>query len=145
MQKHNILCMWFRLAQFNLKIRRLFYLALEWVEYNYMKLNQGKRYSLMSKHKYENVWANIGSYKIWESKDQKILGANIHHNLKFSHYIFKQGKKVGRKLSTLTRISKFTSLECARVLTKSFIESQFAYCPLVWMCCDKTSDNRINH
>ena len=28
---------------------------------------------------------------------------------------------------------------------KSFIESQFAYCPLVWMCCDKTSDNRINH
>ena len=28
---------------------------------------------------------------------------------------------------------------------KSFIESQFAYCPLVWICCDKTSDNRINH
>ena len=28
---------------------------------------------------------------------------------------------------------------------KCFIESQFAYCPLVWMCCDKTSDNRINH
>ena len=28
---------------------------------------------------------------------------------------------------------------------KSFIESQFAYCPLVSMCCDKTSDNPINH
>ena len=28
---------------------------------------------------------------------------------------------------------------------KSFIESQFAYCPLVWVCCDKTSDNRINY
>ena len=28
---------------------------------------------------------------------------------------------------------------------ETFIESQFAYCPLVWMCCDKTSDNRINH
>ena len=28
---------------------------------------------------------------------------------------------------------------------RPFIESQFAYCPLVWMCCDKTSDNRINH
>ena len=26
-----------------------------------------------------------------------------------------------------------------------FIEFRFAYCPLVWMCCDKTSDNRINH
>ena len=28
---------------------------------------------------------------------------------------------------------------------KSFIESQFPYCPLVWMCCGKTSHNRINH
>ena len=28
---------------------------------------------------------------------------------------------------------------------KTFIEPQFANCPLVWMCCDKTSDNRINH
>ena len=37
------------------------------------------------------------------------------------------------------------SLRCRRVLVKSFIESQFAHCPLVWMYCDKTSDNRINH
>ena len=37
------------------------------------------------------------------------------------------------------------SLRRRRVLMKSFIESQFAYCPLVRMCCDKTSDNRINH
>ena len=36
------------------------------------------------------------------------------------------------------------SLRRRRVLMKSFIESQFAYCPL-WMCCDETSDNRINH
>ena len=28
---------------------------------------------------------------------------------------------------------------------KSFIESQFAYCPLVWMWCDKKSGNRINY
>ena len=28
---------------------------------------------------------------------------------------------------------------------KCFIEFQFAYCPLVWRCCDKTSGNRINH
>ena len=28
---------------------------------------------------------------------------------------------------------------------KSFLESEFAYCPLGWMCCDKTTDNGINH
>ena len=28
---------------------------------------------------------------------------------------------------------------------KFFIESHFAYCPLVWMCCNKILDNHINH
>ena len=28
---------------------------------------------------------------------------------------------------------------------KAFIESQFAYCPLVWMLCSRSSNNRINH
>ena len=37
------------------------------------------------------------------------------------------------------------SLKRPRVLMKSFIKSQFKYCPLVWMCRDKTSDNLINH
>ena len=36
------------------------------------------------------------------------------------------------------------SLERRRVLLKSFIETQFACCPLVWMYCDEISDNSIN-
>ena len=28
---------------------------------------------------------------------------------------------------------------------ETFIEPQFAYCPLVWMYCDKTPDTCINH
>ena len=91
------------------------------------------------------MWTNIGSCKIWERNDQKLLRINIDRNLKFSHYILKQCKKASRKLSALTRICKFMSLKHLGVLVKSFIESQFAYSPLVWMCCDKTSDNRINH
>ena len=31
-----------------------------------------------------------------------------------------------------------------RILMKSFIESQFSYCPLVWMFCDRNSNNKIN-
>ena len=68
-------------------------LATEWFECNYKKLNQDKCHVLILGHKYENVWANIGSCKIWESNDQKLLGVNIDRNLKFSHYILKQCKK----------------------------------------------------
>ena len=28
---------------------------------------------------------------------------------------------------------------------KAFIESQFGYCPLVWMFCSRQKNNRINH
>ena len=28
---------------------------------------------------------------------------------------------------------------------KAFIESQFAYCPLVWIFCSRSSNNCINH
>ena len=28
---------------------------------------------------------------------------------------------------------------------KPFIESQFGYCPLVWMFCGRQENNRINH
>ena len=68
-------------------------LAIEWCECNYMKLNQDKCRLLISRHKYEKVWANIGFCKIWESTDQKILVVNIDRNLKFNHYVLKQCKK----------------------------------------------------
>ena len=45
-----------------------------------MKLNQDNSNLLILGHKYESVWANIGSCKLWESNDQKQsndLGKNI--------------------------------------------------------------------
>ena len=42
-----------------------------------MKLNQEKCHLLVSVHKHENIWANIGQTKIWESRKQKLLGVEI--------------------------------------------------------------------
>ena len=39
-------------------------LAIEWFECNDMKLNQDKCHLLISEHKYESVWVNIGFCKI---------------------------------------------------------------------------------
>ena len=32
-----------------------------------------------------------------------------------------------------------------RNIMKDFIESQFGYCPLVWMLCGRQTNARINH
>ena len=54
-------------------------LAIEWFDCNYMKLNQDKCHL---GHKSEAIWAKIGQTKIWESKNQKLLGVMIdRHNL----------------------------------------------------------------
>ena len=37
------------------------------------------------------------------------------------------------------------SLEKRRTLMKAFIESQFNYCPLIWMLHSSTSNSKINH
>ena len=79
--------------------------------------------------------ANIGQTKIWESKKQRLSGIIIDRILRFDEYVLNQCKKVGRKLSALTRICKFMSLEWRRNFMKSFIESQFGYYPLVSMLC----------
>ena len=52
-------------------------LAIEWVEENYMKLNEDKCHLLISGHKYEHVSAKIGNSRIWESQHEKLLGVTI--------------------------------------------------------------------
>ena len=110
-----------------------------------MKLNQDKCHLLVLGFKYENIWANIGKTKIWESKKQKILGVEIDRTLSFDEYIASLRKKAGKKLSVLGRSSNFMCTNKKRVLMKAFIEAQFGYCPLIWMFHNRGVNNKINH
>ena len=98
------------------------YLAIEWFEYNSVKLNQDKSHLLILGFKYENIWANIRKTKIWESKRQKYLGVEIDRTLRFDEYIASLCKKSGKKLSVLARFSNFMCTNNKRVLIKAFIE-----------------------
>ena len=110
-----------------------------------MKLNQDKCHLLVSGYKHENVWAQIGDEKIWESNKQKLLGLQIDRNLHFNEYVPLLCKKAGKKLSVFPRLSNFMSIKQRGVLVKSFIESQFGYCPLIWLFHGRELDNKINH
>ena len=120
-------------------------LAIEWFESNFMMLIQDKCNFLFSGHKYETLFVYVGGTKIWESKQQKLLGVLIDRDLKFDEYVLSQCKKAGKKLTALIRISKFMTFAQRRNIMKAFIESQFGYCPLVWMFCGRQANPRINH
>ena len=121
------------------------YQAIDWFENNSMKLNQDKCHLLVLGFKYKNVWAKIGKTKIWESKKQKLLGVEIDRTLSFDEHIASLCRKAGKKLSVLARLSNFMCTNKKRVLMKVFIDSQFSYCPLIWMFHSRGDNKNINH
>ena len=78
------------------------------------------------------------------SNSVKLLGVTIDNGLNFKEHVSKLCKKVSGKLHALARVSNFMSQAKLRVIMKAFIESQFSYCPLVWMFHSRTLNNRIN-
>ena len=90
------------------------------------------------------LFANIDGNKIFNSKREKLLGIIIDNELKFYEHVSNICKKASNKLHALSRISDFMTVQKRRIVMKSFIEAQFGYCPLVWMFCGKSLDNRIN-
>ena len=113
-------------------------------ESNYMKLNTDKCHLLVSGNRNEHMWAKVGNDKIWESRTVKLLGVTIDNQLKFNEHVLNICKKASRKLSALSRMSSFLSFDKKRILFKAFFESQFKYCPLVWMFHSREVNQRIN-
>ena len=118
--------------------------AIDWFKMNYMKLNEDKCHLLISGHKFEHIWAKIGDSRIWESDKEKLLGIHIDNDLTFKYHIDQICNKAGRKLSALARVRHHFSFEKRRILMKTFVESQFSYCPLVWMFHGRVINSRIN-
>ena len=88
---------------------------------------------MISHYKHEQVWANIEKDLIWESNYVKVLGILIGRNLKFDKYVQNLCSKANRRLSALSGIVKLLSFNKRRILFKAIVESQFQYCPIVWM------------
>ena len=51
---------------------------------------------------------------------------------------------MNQKVSALARIVHFLPFHKRHIIMKTFIESQFSYCPLVWMFCSRTMNKKIN-
>ena len=44
----------------------------------------------------------------------------------------------------MKRLAKYMNVDKRRLLFKSFLESQFSYCPLIWMFHNRTLNSKIN-
>ena len=53
-------------------------------------------------------------------------------------------KKAGQKLNAPVLIAGFLNFSKNRIIAKSFIESRFGYCHLIWMFHSREPNNKIN-
>ena len=86
----------------------------------------------------------IADKNVEESKKGKLLGITFDNNLTMDEHIKCICKQASNKLYALARISHYLNEHKRKILMKSFIISQFNYCPIIWMYCQRKSNNLIN-
>ena len=107
-----------------------------------MKVNTDKSHLLLSGN--TKLISNIDNNLTQSEKGQVLLGITIDSNLSFEEHINNLCKKASQKLNALARISGYLDILKRRTLMKSFITSQFGYCPLIWMFHSRGLNNKIN-
>ena len=119
--------------------------CIEWFRNNKMQANPDKFQAIMlGKLGFENcksLFLNGTEIKCEDSV--KLLGVTFDYMLNFDLHISNICKKAARQINVLLRLSKYLSTETKILIYKSFIRSNFNYCPLVWHFCSKTSSAKM--
>ena len=87
---------------------------------------------------------HIGPFEIKNTNCEKLLGIKVDSRLNFNEHLDGIIKKASRKINALSRITPFMNISKRRILMNSFFNSQFNYCPLVWMFHSRSINNKIN-
>ena len=83
----------------------------------------------------EELSVKLGNETIVKSISVDLLGIKIDNKLNFNEHVT---KVVQKGKSKKARVSKM------RVIMKTFVTSQFNYCPLTWMFQNRILNNKIN-
>ena len=114
----------------------------EWFENNLLKSNADKRHLLVSSSDAVNL--RVSEYEIKNSECEKLLRVNFDNKLIFEKHINDICRKASRKIYALAIIIPYMDLSKRRMVMNAFFNSQFNYCPLIWMCHNRTTNRKIN-
>ena len=71
----------------------------------------------------------------------KLLGVTVDYLLNFDLHISNMCKKAAKQINVLLRLSNYINMETKLIIYKSFIRSNFSYCPLV--CTSALSQDHL--
>ena len=114
----------------------------KWFNDNLMKSNPDTCHLLVSTN--DNVAIRIRNFQIENTKRKNLLGIQFNNELSFDSQLLEICKKASRKLYALGRVTLYMNLSKRKIPMNVFFNSQFSYCPLLWMCHSRIINNKIN-
>ena len=118
--------------------------SVEWFTKNYMGSNADKFQAIiLGKSPPIDASFCIQGHIINTSRSIKTLGVTFDDKLKFNEHIAGICKRASAQINALKRISKFLNTSGRMNIYKSFIHSNFSYCPLTWMFCGKKNIQKL--
>ena len=117
-------------------------MLFQWFSDNQMKANISKCHLLVNKK--NEVTIRIGDTEIKNSEYEKLLGIKVDAKLNFNEHLNDIISKASRKVNALSRVMPYMNLSKKKKLVSSFFNSQFNYCPLIWMFHSRIINNKIN-
>ena len=121
---------------------------MNWFKQNSLKANPEKfQTMLISSHgcDIDGLMINVQNTTISSTERMEVLGVKIDNKLNFTEQISDVCIKAGRQLNILQRLKKVLDYKSRMAIYKSFIMSNFNYCPIVWMFTGKKSLDRIEN
>ena len=119
--------------------------AIEWFAKNGMQANPDKfHFMLFSPTPSDQQALRLcdGTHRMSETY-VTVLVVTVGDRLCFSQHISPCCKKADRQLNALARISRHLEIISRRAIYKSFIMSNFNYCPLVWHFCGQVNNQKL--
>ena len=87
---------------------------------------------------------NIEGKKINVTDHVKLLAIEIDSKLMFSKHVEALCYKVNNKITAFSKIYNFITTQQAQSIYIAVILSNFNYCPLIWMLCNKGANKQID-
>ena len=119
-------------------------MILKWFSDNFLKLDDENCHLMVFADKNTKTTIKIGNSEIKESDCETLLGITFDKKLTFKKHIKDLCRKANQKIHALARLSNYIDPVKSEILLKSFISSQFNYCPLVWMFNERASNAKLN-
>lgn len=118
---------------------------LKWFNDNQMQANPEKFQAIAIGKK---TFSELKSFAVANSnidceETVRLLGVELDYQLNFDEQVSRICQKVSKQLNVLQRISKFLSEETRLIVFKSFIRSNFNYCPVIWHFCSKANTEKL--